>query len=252
MGDLLGMKILLISLVILSVLFISSLIIYYHFYKKALLLLYAAKLDPIGLSYYPTARYEGEVNAQGRLKPSVMFYGDSRALSWTNPTLDSYHFINRAIGGQTSVQIVSRFQQHIVPHRPDIIIVQMCVNDLKMVSLFANKKREIIENCKNNLQQFIQQADEIKAKVILTTIFPLGDISIAYKLLGTQEQPIIDAIDEVNLYIKSLASEKTLIFDAYHFLKGEGRKIAPEYSRDWLHLNDKGYEMLNRELMQYL
>jgi len=251
------MKLITIILILLLGLLLVSLASNYYFYKKALLRMYADKLDPVGLNYYPDAASTELPKPSNKLKPKVMFYGDSRALSWGNPTFDQYEFINRAIGGQTSIQIVSRFQQHVVAHQPDIIIFQLCVNDLKMIPLFPAKEREIIENCKNNLQQLLQLAHNIKAKVILSTVFPLGDVSIMRKAFGVREKPIIKAIDEVNNYIHSLADDKTVILDAYGLLKDlnsadETKKIAPHYSKDWLHLNASGYEMLNKELVNLL
>ncbi len=243
------MKILIVLILLVGLLLIS-LVLNYIFYKKAFIPLHAEKLDPMGLAVYPRVTQSALKKSN---KPKVMFYGDSRALSWTNPAFDHYDFINRAIGGQTSIQIAARFQAHVVAHQPDFMIMQLCVNDLKMIPLFPEQKNDIIENCKKNLQQIIQQAHEIKAKVILSTVFPLGDISIERKLFGMREQPIIEAIDEVNVFIKSLASETTLIFDAYALLKtADGRKIDKRYSRDWLHLNERGYKVLNKEIIKLL
>ncbi len=246
------MKLITIILILLLGLLLASLASNYYFYKKALLRMYADKLDPIGLNYYPDAPSNGVLKPKNKLKPNILFYGDSRALSWGNPTLEKYEFINRAIGGQTSVQIVSRFQQHVIVHQPDIIILQLCVNDLKMIPLFPVQEKEIISNCKNNLQQLLQLAQNIKAKVVLSTVFPLGDVSIMHKAFGIRETPIIKAIDEVNTYIHSLADDKTVILDAYSLLKGEAKKIDPRYSQDWLHLNASGYEILNTELVNLL
>ena len=214
--------------------------------------MYTEKLDPIGLNYYPISSSLAPSDANKRLKPRLMFYGDSRALSWTHPALEQYEFMNRAIGGQTSIQIVSRFQQHVATYQPDIIILQLCVNDLKMIPLFPTQEKEIISNCKNNLQQLLQLAQNIQAKVILSTVFPLGDISLMRKVFGIRETPIIKAIDEVNAYIYSLADDNTVILDAYRLLKGESKKIDPRYNQDWLHLNASGYEILNTELVKLL
>jgi len=235
------MKIILLSLIV------GLLIVGYVLGKKSLLMVYSTRLDPIGLNYYGD-----EIGREEKLNPLIMFYGDSRALSWGRPMVEQYHVINRAIGGQTSLQIVSRFQQHVVPHRPHIVILQMCINDLKMVSLFPEQKKEIVENCKKNILEMVKEAKKIKARILLTTVFPLGDIPIVQNILGIEEQPILDAIDEVNLYIRSLENENTIIFDTYYLLKGSTRKINPQYSEDWLHLNGDGYKLLNKKLLNYL
>lgn len=230
-----------------------SLSLNYLFYTKAFIPLQAIRLDPMERSVYPEKKMLDDLAGNITKKPTLLFYGDSRALSWSNPILNQYYFINRAIGGQTSRQIAARFQQHVVPYKPNTLILQLCVNDLKMIPLFPEKRAAILHDCKQNIQQVIQQAHEINANVILSTVFPLGDISIARKLLGMKEPVIIEAIDDVNIFIRSLANDKTLIFDAYQLLKGtNGRKINPQYSRDWLHLNHQGYAVLNKEMIKVL
>ena len=79
----------------------------------------------------------------------------------------------------------------------------------------------------------------------MTTIFPLGDVSLARQALGTKEQPIIQGIDEINQFIKTQQSDNTVIFDSYGLLVGENKKIDPKYSHDWLHLSSEGYQHLN-------
>jgi lysophospholipase L1-like esterase len=246
------MKITLFVLLLASVLLSFSLTLNYLFYKKSFLPHYAATLDPIGLEKYPTITLPKKTDLQQDALPlKVMFYGDSRALSWPNPRIDSYLFFNRAIRGQTSIQVSTRFQTHVVPLAPDILIIQLCVNDLKLIPLFPEKKEDIIQHCKKNLHDIVQQAQHVKIKVILTTIFPLGDVSFPRKILGIREQPIIDAIDDVNRFIRSLADNQTVIFDTYALLKSsETRKIYGNYSLDWLHLNKSGYKVLNRKLIK--
>lgn len=221
------------------------------FYKKAFIPLHAVRLDPLGLNYYPFVT-KSEKGNQSINKPFIMFYGDSRGLSWPIPDDDNYDFINRSIGNQTSKQIIGRFGKDVAPYKPNIIIIQMCVNDLKMIPLFSSQKSMIIKGCKDRLLALVNQAHQIDAQVILTTVFPLGNVSIARNILGIREQPIINAIDEINRYIKTLASEKTIIFDSYYFLAAKDRKIQPKYSHDWLHLNNHGYQILNHQLKTLL
>ncbi len=116
-----------------------------------------------------------------------------------------------------------RFSHHAAPLKPDTILIQVCVNDLKTIPLFPKDRELIINDCKNNI-----------------------------RLLGFDESMIIAAIDEVNEYIMGLEGQNVRIFDSYALLKGEGRKIKPDYSRDWLHLNEQGYQYLNQALKEFL
>lgn len=235
------MKIQILFFSILIVFFALSIILNYLFYKKAFIPLQALRLDPLGLNYYSSL-------PRNEKKKIMMYYGDSRALSWPFIKNNKFSFINRAIGNQTSIQIVARFENHVVPYKPEIILIQMCINDLKMFSLFPDKKNQILKGCKENIKHIIKKARKIKSKVIITTIFPLGDVSIARKVLGIKEKPIIEAIDIINNYIQTLKEENVFIFDSFSLLVGNKRKIDPRYSHDWLHLNKSGYLYLNQNL----
>lgn len=246
----------LVIIVVLSALLILSIALNYNFYHRAFLHLHQTKLDPLGLQRYPLKPTTND-NIASNDKKVVMFYGDSRAFAWPDlqgESVDKLHFVNRGIAGQTSIQIVNRFAYHVVPYKPDVIIVQVCVNELKLVSVLSTQKDDILRDCKQNLQQLVQQAHAIQATVILTTVFPISDIDLVRRLLGFKEKPIIEAIDEINAFIKTLAAENTVIFDSDQLLKqvGEESKINKTFSEDWLHLNPQGYAHLNRSLRDVL
>jgi lysophospholipase L1-like esterase len=226
-----------------------SIALNYLFYKKAFIPLHALRLNPLELNYYSSLSSNIESDNK---KNTIMYYGDSRALSWPFIKNNKFNYINRSIGNQTSIQINDRFKNHVVSHKPQVILVQMCVNDLKMIPLFPEKKEQIIQGCISNIESILQKAHNINSKVILTTVFPLGDISLARKMLGIKEQPIIGAIDIINKHIKSLKAENTLVFDSFGFLVGNERKVDSRYSHDWLHINETGYQHLNQNLKKFV
>lgn len=207
------------------------------------------RLDPLGLNYYPA-----EVDQPTPANPEqirVVFFGDSRAADWVAPSgLGQFQFINRGIGAQTSAQVVERFDEHIVPLQPQIIILQLCINDLKTIPLFPHLREPIIANCQRNINRIVSEAQELGATVIVTTIFPLGEIPIERRLFWSAE--VARAIEEMNSFIYMLQEEKVIIFDSAAVLVNEKGVVRKEYSRDFLHLNKVGYAALNRELTSIL
>jgi hypothetical protein len=83
------------------------------------------RLDPLGLENYPINPSLETSSSQSR----VVFWGDSRAASWSSPDTRQYKFINRGINGQTSSQTSQRFAEHIRSLKPDIVIIQVGIND---------------------------------------------------------------------------------------------------------------------------
>ena len=208
--------------------------------------LYSTELDPLGLSYF-----QNQTNELSTDTPTVVFLGDSRAAQWTTPTVNGFAFINRGIGNQTSAQVANRFDAHVKPLKPQIIIIQIGINDLKTIPLFPEKKQEIIENCEANIQRIVQDSLDINATVILTTIFPTSEnVPLARRLVWSDD--IYQATDEVNAYITSLAGDNVITFDTANLLSNAEGKIKPEYSFDLLHLNGDGYQVINLELEKIL
>jgi lysophospholipase L1-like esterase len=144
---------------------------------------------------------------------------------------------------------LGRFDQHVLPLHPKIIIVQVGINELKTIPLFPHRKDAIISNCKANIQQIVARSVNSGATVILTTIFPIGPVPLTRQLFWSPA--IAQAVLEVNAYISSLKANNILILDAYSLLVEKGQ-VKSNYVRDTLHLNERGYKVLNQELTKIL
>jgi lysophospholipase L1-like esterase len=215
-----------------------------HYY----LLLNKTNLDPLGLRAFSTDSLPDNVPATST--PTVVFFGDSRAAMWSAPAnLKGFSFVNRGISNQTSGQILGRFDKHIVPLHPNIIIVQVGINDLKTIPLFPEQKAAIISNCKDNIQQIVERSVNSGATVILTTIFPIGPVPLTRQPFWSPE--IAQAVSEVNTYLYSLKAKNVLILDTYSLLQQKGQ-VQSNYVFDTLHINEKGYTVLNQELTKVL
>ena len=213
-----------------------------HYY----LLLNQTTLDPLGLEYIKSN--SKEVDASNDSQTKVIFFGDSRAQEWTLPTeIKGFSSINGGISGQTSTQVLGRFEKQVVPLRPQIILVQVGINDLKAIPLFPDRKTIIVANCKSNIQEIVKRSRSLGATVILTTIIPSGEIPLVRKPFWSSE--IDRALVEVNSYISSLQAPNVIIFDSYSLLNQTQKN---NYYKDTLHLNEKGYEILNKELTKVL
>jgi lysophospholipase L1-like esterase len=206
------------------------------------------RLDPWQLNTYPPEANPPK-NPQ-TLSKRVVFFGDSRVLSWPAPNLPNYEFINRGIGGQTSTQIKGRFDQHIRPLQPDIVVLQLGINDLKTIGLFPEKKAEIMANCRENIREIVKKSQELGAVVILTTIFPFGDIPLARKPFWSDD--IFPAVKEINALIASLGDEDIIIFDTFSILADDRGMMQSGDRIDELHYNQRAYQKINQEFTELL
>lgn len=182
----------------------------YQQWQKYYLQLNATGLDPLGRGSYPSS-------AEQTQQPVIVFYGDSRAETWPAPDqIKNATIINRGIGGQTTAQVLGRFQQHVASLKPKMIVIQVGVNDLKAIPLFPEQKEAIIRNCQTNIGQIVNYSVDTGAKVVVTTIFPLGKLPIQRRPFWSDDVAI--AIKDVNDYIKTLAGDRVTVFDSSQVL----------------------------------
>lgn len=206
----------------------------------------ALALDPLSLNTYPIAT----PLLPNPNQPRVVFFGDSRAADWLAPQTEQFEFMNRGIGSQTTTQVRQRFAAHVAELRPDIVIVQVGINDLTTLGLFPDREAEIIQTCQENIQAIVEKIEATGAIAIVTTIFPTGRIPLIRRPVWS---PAIDrAILEVNAFIHTLAREHVIIWDTFAELANAQNKMRPEYRRDELHLTPAAYDSLNQDLLPLL
>jgi lysophospholipase L1-like esterase len=215
--------------------------------KQAFISLYQISLNPLALT-----KFDNQKIPSTEL-PRVVFFGDSRANDWQFPQNQSFQYINRGISGQTSAQILARFADHVAPLKPQVIVLQLGVNDLRMLPSSPQTRVDLVNNCQSNIAQIIEKANQINATVVLTTLFPLGsgNIPLKYRPFWANLDEMKQEIIQVNQYLKSLSDRQAIILDAYLYLETEDPNKV-KYYEDLLHLNRRGYELLNQKLEKIL
>ncbi len=205
------------------------------------------RLHPLGLNAYSTGEPSDLPDPD---LTSVVFLGDSRAESWPSPTMPGFAFANRGLGAQTSAQVLLRLQLHVAPLEPDVVLVQVGINDLKTIPLFPGQQETIIHDCQENIEQIVARCTDLGARVILTTIFPVGKPPLERRLFWSDR--VAEAVQTVNAHLWSLEGENVTVFDTYTVLAGPDGLIEPAYGEDLLHLTEAGYAALNGELVRVL
>lgn len=200
------------------------------------------RLDPLDLQ-----RHRKPVHEPGC---SIFMVGDSRAQQWTIPDRHGCRHINLGIGGQTTAQILYRFEHILRDNRPDIVILQAGVNDLRIIGLLPESKNAIVASCSENIREITEAALTCGAAVVLTTVFPIGDPPLPAAV--TWPFAVYEAVLTVNKDILSLAGGGVQVLDAFSLLAGSDGRLSPAFGSDFLHLNEAGYRVLNAELVKLL
>ena len=207
----------------------------------------AVRLNPYTLDYFDDEADKPYAH------PLVVFYGDSRAAQWPAPilpTTPTLNFADRGIGNQTTEQVLGRFDKHLRPLQPDIVVLQVGINDLKSIPVLPGQRDKIVAQCKANLRELVQRSRTLGARVILTTIIPPAAVPLERRLIWSADVSV--AINEVNAFVRSLAGEGIVILDTGAALADERGITRSEFSQIFLHLNAQGYAALNEALVKLL
>jgi len=204
------------------------------------------RIDPYGLlDYTPTPEAPA---AEG--STTVVLFGDSRAAEWVAPEIDGYSFFNRGIHSQSTAQVLGRYEAHVAALQPDIMVLQVGVNDLKILPLVDSVAEPAIERCIANIDAIVARARAEGITVILTTIFPAGNPPL--QRLPVWSDAIPAAIDRVNEHIRAQAGDGVYVLDTFTLLATGDEKLRGDLSRDFMHLSGSGYTVINAALVDLL
>lgn len=183
---------------------------------------------------------------EARLRSAeIWMVGDSRIARWNKSLLsDKVGIANLGIEGQTSAQVYYRFRNYLAADTPSVVILQVGINDLKVIGLDRNLEQEVVNNLIRNIEAICHLCIESNIKVILQNIIPVGKIEPARRLVWNRS--VEDALRSVNKDIKALCDNKHIFhYDACSLLSDDGIRVLPEYQDDFLHINESGYKLLS-------
>jgi lysophospholipase L1-like esterase len=170
---------------------------------------------------------------------------------WVSPTEPpDVQFVNRGVGNQTSAQVLARFEVEVPPLHPDVLVFEVGVNDLKAIPLFPGRRDEIVAGVESNFRELVRRSRALGARVILVTVFPIGQVDLAHRLEWSDE--VRPSLADVNRFIETLAGDGVEVLPADRVLLGESGGIRPSYSLDMFHLAPPGYAALNEKLVPML
>ena len=192
----------------------------------ALLYFFATVATAQTLSEYPDfERYQkdNERIIQNKTYPKVIFIGNSITDGWASkrPVFFTGHqFLGRGISGQTSPQLLLRFQKDVIDLKPKAVVINIGTNDKSMVEL----------------------AKSHKIKVYLSSVLPVD--------VYPWRKDITDAVKqiyELNVRIRQLAKAKHVHYiDYFSEMSKENGGMIDEYTYDGVHPTDKGYEVMEK------
>ena len=184
---------------------------------------------------------------------TIILFGDSRIELW-NPLPPStlYRFVNAGIGGETTVEMRRRFERDVIRLKPDYVLIQAGVNDLTAaVTRGMSHPDKWVSDLHENIRYFVSSLESEDVEVIVSSIIPAKPLSLPRKLFWTNH--LTEQINKANHTLEQMTLEEGadwLELDTL-YLDGSGNTRS-ELFTDTLHINQRGYELLNQQLANYL
>ena len=182
------------------------------------------------------------LDEDAKLPPSqpgrVVFFGDSITDVWGRSKGTTFFpgkpYVNRGIGGQTTPQLVLRFQQDVVSLHPAAVVILGGINDLA-----GNTGLMTLGMTEDNFRSMVAIAQANRIRVILASVLPADHFNWRKGLEPAAQ------IAELNTWMKQFAAEQHCTYlDYYRALVDEHGGMKPGTSLDGLHPSPAGYAIM--------
>ena len=170
---------------------------------------------------------------------ATVFFGDSITemcdLNEYYPNINAY---NRGISGDTTEDMVKRFESNVLALAPSNIVFLGGTNDIG--------RNVAPQNIAKNIELIIQKTQQSlpDCKMIIQSVYPVNPTRkpTFYSKTGSRTN---DTIGELNLILQDLCNKYDCIYiDVNAHLKDSDGNLKREYSIDGLHLTRQGYEIV--------
>ncbi len=195
------------------------------------------------LDWPQLGRYAAENARLGPPAPGerrVVFYGDSITDGWgrrpgTGQFFPGKPYVNRGISGQTTAQMVVRFEQDVVHLKPAVVVILAGTNDIA-----GNTGPMTREMTQDNFEAMIAMARQNGIKVVITSITPASAFPWRMSVTG-----VADSVRADNDMLKALCQREGLVYVDYHSaLTNVQGGLDPDMSFDGVHPREKAYAIM--------
>ncbi|WP_423738071.1 SGNH/GDSL hydrolase family protein [Chitinophaga caseinilytica] len=173
---------------------------------------------------------------EARKKP-VVFMGDSITQGWQALMPEFFAgkpYVNKGIGGQTTRQMLARFQADVLDLHPHAVVILGGTNDI--AGLGGDMP---VDSIFRNIVAMAGMASAKGIKVVLCSVIP------AYEYACCKTVKPVPLIAALNEKISRYCREEGIPFvDYFPVLADEKRGLAPVLTGDGVHPNRAGYEKM--------
>lgn len=167
----------------------------------------------------------------------VVFMGNSITEGWRvfdKAFFKDMPYINKGISGQTTGEMLERYQPDVIDLRPALVVILAGINDIA-----ENQGYVPLEKVFGNIVAMAEQAKEHNIKVILCSVLPAKDFPWRPGMHPTEK------IIALNAMILNYAKANNIPYvDYYSAMVNEDKALIDAYTYDGVHPNKRGYRVM--------
>lgn len=186
--------------------------------------------------------------ANGTLAPAtshrIVFFGDSITQGWqeVRPDFFAGDRVDRGISGQTTAQMIGRFQADVIALKPRVVHILAGTNDIA-----GNTGATSLSRIEDNLRAMVDMARAHRITVVLGTLLP------ARRYGWRPEIDPVPGIAALNAWIRAYGRENGIAVVDYFTLLDDGQSgLSSADSGDGVHPNSAAYTKMEAALTPVL
>lgn len=167
----------------------------------------------------------------------VVFMGNSITEGWSNSDKSFWEgkpYINRGISGQTTPQMLVRFQQDVIDLKPKVVVILAGINDIA-----GNTGQMTLEQTRDNIINMTRLAQANGIKVVISSVIP------AYDFPWRPGMEPAEKVVALNIMLKAYCDKNKIVYLDYHTAMKDNRNgLKKELGYDGVHPNQEGYKVM--------
>lgn len=216
-----------------------------HFYFRAKL----AATEPVALWLYSGENetlQKSDVE-RARVRPRIVLIGDSRIRAMRLSTLEQkWEVVNRGVNGETSAQMLIRFEQDALALKPEVLVIQCGINDL-VAGIGSDAMAPVLTTrAIANLKTMAARSAAAGSKVVILTVIPPAKPDLARRFVWSEN--IRTEVASVNKQLMDWKPPNGVWVLDLSEVFGSTTILPAEYALNTLHLNPTGYARLEGKL----
>lgn len=167
----------------------------------------------------------------------IVFLGNSITEVWKSKDSSFFSnrpYLNRGIGGQTTAQMVARFQQDVIDLKPAVVVILAGINDIA-----ENEGPIALEDVYGNIVSMVELAVSNNIQVVVSSILPANYFPWRPALKPAEK------VIALNAMLQSYCKTHGIVYlDYYSKMVNDEKGLDKDLAEDGVHPTLAGYAIM--------